>query len=196
MVSIMKILDFGCGRKKYQGSIGIDIASNSTADIKWDLDKFPYPLKTNYFDFIWCHHSLEHVSDIFKTLEELYRVAKPNAIIEVHVPHAIQAGAMAHLDHKRTFKLDTFDIFDPRYMDKAHSNELYSKIKFEVIKKELRYRNCGYSRTDKFGGRKITNWTIRAIDVLSNKFSYSYERVWGFWVGGSEEVIFKLRVIK
>ena len=192
----MKILDFGCGRKKYPGSIGIDIAANSAADVKRDLNKFPYPFKKNAFDFIWCHHSLEHVNDILKTMEELHRISKPGAIIEVHVPHAIQAGAMAHLDHKRTFKLDTFDIFDPQYSEAQHSNELYSHLKFKVIYKRLSYRNCGYSRTDNFKGRWITNWIIHSIDIMSNKFSYSYERFWGYWVGGSEEVIFRLQVVK
>ena len=192
----MKILDFGCGRKKYPGSIGIDMAPNSAADIKCNVDKFPYPMKDNTFDFIWSHHSLEHVTDIFKTLEEIYRIAKPNAIIEVHVPHAIQAGAMAHLDHKRTFKTDTFDIFDPEYSDKAHSNELYSHIRFKVLSRRLSYRNCGYSRTDEFKGRRLSNWIIRALDVLSNKHQYSYERMWGYWVGGSEEIIFRLQVLK
>ena len=70
----MKTLDFGCGRKKYPGSIGIDIAANSAADIKRDLNKFPYPFKKNIFDFIWCHHSLEHVENILKTSGICYKI--------------------------------------------------------------------------------------------------------------------------
>ena len=46
----MKVLDVGCGNCKLKGAIGIDISP--AADIRHDLNKFPYPIKPNSFDKI------------------------------------------------------------------------------------------------------------------------------------------------
>lgn len=77
------ILDVGCGYDKI-GDVGIDIIDN--ADIKWDLNKFPYPLENDSFATILCHHILEHLDNPLKVLKELYRILTPNGKIIIVVP--------------------------------------------------------------------------------------------------------------
>jgi hypothetical protein len=57
----MTTLVLGCGLKKPEGSIGIDINPETTADILYDLNRTPYPLKGNQFERILCHDILEHL---------------------------------------------------------------------------------------------------------------------------------------
>jgi len=40
-----KILDLGCGNRKKEGTIGIDINPNTNADIIHDPNTFPYPFE-------------------------------------------------------------------------------------------------------------------------------------------------------
>ena len=53
----MKILDLGCGNKKYKSKdnvvVGVDNVKLKNVDIAHDLNKFPYPFKKNEFDLIY-----------------------------------------------------------------------------------------------------------------------------------------------
>ena len=82
----MKILDVGCGTNKYPGAIGIDVDPNSAADIVHDLNSFPYPFYDNQFDKIICHNVLEHINDVPRTMEEIWRIGKNEAIVEIIAP--------------------------------------------------------------------------------------------------------------
>jgi len=48
----MKILDLGCGNKKIQGAIGIDINPLSDADVIHDLNVLPYPFNDSRVEII------------------------------------------------------------------------------------------------------------------------------------------------
>src|SRR5687768_7076821 len=52
---LMNTLVLGCGLKKPDGSIGIDRNPGSAADLLYDLNRTPYPLKANQFERIICH---------------------------------------------------------------------------------------------------------------------------------------------
>ena len=80
-------IDLGCGMRKEKGAIGIDINPATKADIIHDLNVFPYPLEDNKFDIIFCYDILEHLADTVRVMEEIYRFAKPNAIVIIKVPH-------------------------------------------------------------------------------------------------------------
>ena len=83
----IKMLDLGCGRRKVRGCIGIDILPDSDADVIHDLNEVPYPFEDNLFDVIYANDCLEHLDDVIKVMEELYRIAKPKAKIFISVPH-------------------------------------------------------------------------------------------------------------
>src|SRR4030042_4279860 len=128
----MKILDVGCGIRKTKGSIGIDKHKLKGVDITHDLDKFPWPFKNNTFNKIICNHIIEHLTNLVKTMEELHRIAKPDAIIEIEVPYYKSELAFADPTHKHFITPTTFYFFT-----EAHENKYYSKARFEIIEQEL-----------------------------------------------------------
>ena len=80
-------LDVGCGIDKVPGAIGIDRIKLPEVDVVHDLNVFPWPFGDNYFDHIVCKHSLSHLNDLVGTIEEIFRISKPDSILEILAPH-------------------------------------------------------------------------------------------------------------
>lgn len=106
----MKV-DLGCGiNKKKEGYIGVDQFEGFGVDIVCDIDK-GISLEDNTVDKLYSSHFLEHVKDFIKTMEEIYRICKPNAEIEIKVPHFSGISGYC-VFHKRFFRYDSFDNLD------------------------------------------------------------------------------------
>ena len=129
-------LDFGSGHKGSRDFNGNrlkgkwETADISGADHNFDFNEFPYPFKDNTFDEIVAMSSINHLDDFFKVMNELYRIAKPNALIKIAGSFWNCCNAFLPT-HKILF---TYAIFD--YLcDSPNSPEMESKIKsnFELI---------------------------------------------------------------
>lgn len=124
-----KILDIGCGGRKFPGAVGIDRVKGAGVDIVWDLDSYPWPLQDNSFDLIILQHSLEHLEDIVKAMEEIYRIGKNGGRVLIQVPFFRNLDAIKDITHKHFFTLDSIDYF----IDGTKSFDYhYSKSKFEI----------------------------------------------------------------
>lgn len=84
-------LNLGCGREYRPGWINVDKDPTVEPDLLFDLDSPVWPFNDNSADFILLKFVLEHVgqsTDVFNNImRELYRVAKPDAVIEIHSRH-------------------------------------------------------------------------------------------------------------
>lgn len=149
-----RILEIGCGNKKIKGAIGIDVRENSLADIHHDLNKFPWPIEDSQFDLIICRHVLEHLPETDKVMEEIYRIAKPNAKFAIEVPHFSYVEAYRHWQHCHFFTAGSFDYFHP-------DNKVY-KCRFEIERKRFFFSDF-FSKT--FG-----------VEFFANRFTRFYER--------------------
>src|SRR3989304_8399998 len=96
------VLDFGSGISTYkpllnEKVISIDFNKKMKPTVAHDLNKFPYPFPKNYFDKIYASHIIEHLKDTVRAMEELYRIAKPNASVIVRVPHFSSKDAWGNI---------------------------------------------------------------------------------------------------
>src|SRR3989338_8777134 len=154
----IKTLHLGCGMFKIPGSIGIDINKNSHADIIHDLNKFPYPLKANTFEEIIAENILEHLDDIPKVMEEIYRIAKNHATFIITTSHFSSVDSFTDPTHKHFFTSRTFDYFIPGTdLYKYH----YSKTSFKKL-------------TVFVGPENPSNLLIRAFLAQVNKYLIFY----------------------
>jgi ADP-heptose:LPS heptosyltransferase len=84
-------LNLGCGREYRPGWINIDKDSAVEPDMVVDLDRVPWPLPDAIADTILLKFVLEHLgqstADFNGVMGELYRIAKPGAVIEIHSRH-------------------------------------------------------------------------------------------------------------
>jgi len=73
----MRLLDIGCGDRKRQGALGLDIQVTKDVDVIADARKLPF--RDEAFDHVYSSHVLEHFShrEVLKVLREWIRVLKP-----------------------------------------------------------------------------------------------------------------------
>jgi len=107
-VNLSKKLNVGCGEDYKSGWINLDSRNNINADIKHDLNKFPYPFKDNSFEEILLKMVLEHVDNPLRVLKEIIRISKKNARIRIIVPHGYSYAQITDIQHKTSFTENSF----------------------------------------------------------------------------------------
>lgn len=91
-----KRLDLGCGQKCRPGFIGLDSREYGQA-LLWDArEGLPFP--DNSIEEIWSSHFIEHLTDaeIVDVFQEMLRICKPTARVELHCPHETTLEAYYH----------------------------------------------------------------------------------------------------
>ncbi len=101
-------LDIACGQNKREGFTGIDIANAHGVDIVHDLTAYPWPIESESVEEAHCSHYVEHVQDLFKFLDELYRVLKPGAKCQIICPYGKSDRAWQDPTHVRPILEATF----------------------------------------------------------------------------------------
>ena len=103
----MKCLNFGAGEDRRYNWDNADLDNHLGANICFDFNVFPYPIKDNTYDYILANHTLEHLRFPEETINELCRVIKPNGILQINVPHMNSEGAfcLGHINfwNERSF---------------------------------------------------------------------------------------------
>ncbi|MFA5292222.1 MAG: class I SAM-dependent methyltransferase [Phycisphaerae bacterium] len=182
--STNKILDLGCGKNKYPGAIGIDFNKNTNADIIHNLDIFPYPFGNNEFDTIVINHSIEHLDDVVRVMEEVHRIAKPDAHVLINAPYFTSVDAFTDPTHKHFFTARSFDYFTGDF----ESFGYYSDVKFRKLKVEIRFWEW-----KRFKWFRLQNWL--GLGLLANKFTKFYE-VFFAHIFPAREIHYELQIIK
>ncbi|MBU0628882.1 MAG: class I SAM-dependent methyltransferase [Nanoarchaeota archaeon] len=131
-IAKIKKLNIGCGNDIKKDYINLDIVNLDGVDVVHDLDKMPYPFKDNTFEEVRAIGIAEHLADLVKSMEELHRICKNGAIIDLDPPYFNSITALADPTHKRFFTLDTFDYFTDK-----HVYNFYTNARFKILKKEL-----------------------------------------------------------
>lgn len=176
----MKILDIGCGRNKQKGAVGIDFHPASKADIKHNLNVFPWPLEDNSIDTVLAYNILEHLDDIPKTMDEIWRISRAGAILEIIVPFASSRWLHADPTHKRGFISSSLDFF---ITGSQYYGKIFTKAKFKRM--EVEYTKD----SDKI------RWSDKLFLRLANKYKNYYETYF-MYIYQIPTIYFKLKVVK
>ena len=96
-------LNFGCGLKIKKDFLNVDMQRGDGIDKSFDFDKYPYPLNDNSFTYVEAVYILEHLNDVIKTVDELWRICKDKAIIKIVVPYYHSHAAYQSINHKHYF---------------------------------------------------------------------------------------------
>ena len=182
-------LDVGCGISKLSGAIGIDMIALPGVDIAHNLEKYPWPFPENNFDHVICRHSLNHLGDLIKAMEELHRICKPGGIVEVLAPHYASDNFNTDPTHRIAMGFRSMNYFCDNVPFKYH---YYSKSRFDLVRRHISFRDNRADFCDQISPNPF-RWI--GFEQLVNKMPRLYERFFVYWLPPSE-LYFKLRVKK
>ena len=193
-----KKLNLCCGFDYKQGWINADhkLAINKK-DVEVDLENLPLPFEDNTFDYIYSSHTLEHINrEIMGVFFELWRILKPNGILEIRVPHFSHTSALASPGHKKVFSIRSFFwIFEKEPFYFPSGSPLLKKPLFKKVEAELLYRRKNNLTNNMHTNNKPYIFVSNIIDYFANLNINFCERVWCYWVGGFTEMKIVLKKI-
>ena len=172
-----RVLDIGCGKNKLPGAIGIDFAANSDADLRHDLNRFPWPCAAESFDVVLMRNVVEHLADIVGLMEEVHRVGRNGSDVLITTPHFSSLYSYEDPTHVRHLAYESMDYF---IEDTRHSN-FYSSKRFRMVKKGV-----------DFGKSFPLSHVARGLFRLSAR---KYEKHFAF-VFPANSLYFHLQVVK
>jgi hypothetical protein len=114
-------LNMGCGHNKRAGFVNVDLSAACNPDMVCDLERFPWPWASDSVDEVVFNHSLEHLGAQPKVflgiMKELYRVARPGAIVWINAPHPRHDNFINDPTHVRAITPPLLTLFDKKRND-------------------------------------------------------------------------------
>ena len=169
------ILNLGCGPKRIEGAVNVDISADVGADLVHDLRRTPWPLPSDAFDEVHAYDVIEHLADAIAAMEEIHRVCKPGARVHITVPHFSSANAFTDLTHQHQFSRFSFD-----YFRSEHTLAFYSRARFEPRRAQIVF---------------YPTLMNKVVHRLANRYSAAYERRWA-WIFPAWFLSFELEAVK
>lgn len=111
----MKI-NIGSGNSKIDGFVTVDYDSSSNPDYCLDIENDYLPFDDNTVEVVVAHHILEHLGEgYFHCLQEIYRVCKHGALIDIRVPHPRHDAFIADPTHRRPITPLGLQLFSKKF---------------------------------------------------------------------------------
>jgi SAM-dependent methyltransferase len=112
-------LNLGCGRSPIPGWINIDSVPLPEVDVVVDLEAGSLPFASDGMIEFSGSHVLEHIRNSLGLMQELHRIAKPNATAVFRVPYASSDDADADPTHVRRYVWGSWGYFSQPYYWRA-----------------------------------------------------------------------------
>lgn len=178
MSALPRILDIGCGRKKYPGSLGLDMSAAGQADVICDWEKI-LPFRDGSFEQVRLVHIIEEVDNIFRVLAEVHRVAKPGAHVTIITPHYTDHASYCSPAHR--WHLSSFSLWF--FSDKPAEYDYYAPANFRERRVHV---------------QMLRLWRLFGIEFMVNHFRW-FRKFWEYYLSfifRGKTVEWDLEVIK
>ena len=158
-------LNLGSGLKRYDGFLNIDDDPLVNPDYLINLEQARFPFPDNSVEEIKAYHVLEHIGDGYIPLiQELYRICKHGALIDIVVPHHNHEVFYGDPTHRRPITVNGMYLFSKKYCDNSRQNHHSTSglaykynVDFEVISFDFDYDEFYLPLINSFNQRKENN---------------------------------------
>jgi ubiquinone/menaquinone biosynthesis C-methylase UbiE len=175
----MKILDIGCGTTKFQGAIGVDCIELPGVDIVANLNIFPWPFEDNSIDRIIFKHSISHFNDIVQIMEEVHRICKPGAVVDILAPHYSSDNYLTDPTHKMSLGYRSMNYFCTNIPNWKYQ---YSKAKFKLVTSHIGFAEYDIDFNVLESRKRISILKLFGFEYFVNKMPRLYEKFFAFIV--------------
>ena len=111
-------LNLGCGHDHMDGYLNVDKEAGCCPDKIQDLENFPWDFRNDSVDYIVLSHVLEHLGSTtdsyLSIMQELYRICKADAKIDVRVPHPRHDDFLTDPTHIRPILPGQFEMYSKK----------------------------------------------------------------------------------
>jgi hypothetical protein len=128
-----RTLNIGCGRKRIDGALNVDISTSVAPDLILDATVRPWPLPDNWFQEVHAYDVVEHIPDVLAFFEELHRVCAHDAVIHITVPHFSSSNAFTDPTHRHYFGVKSFDYFTGEHQHDHYTSVRFRKESVDVV---------------------------------------------------------------
>lgn len=104
-------LNVGCGKNILDDWINVDRTYSPKIDLVCDLENAQIDLPDESVKLFLLSHVLEHIRNSLGLMSELYRLAEPNAVMIIKVPHGFNDEAWEDQTHVRAYFPGSFRYF-------------------------------------------------------------------------------------
>src|SRR5271163_790248 len=168
-------LNLGCGRKHIEGAVNVDLSASIAPDVAYDLNTRPWPFGSDSFEHVYAYDVIEHLDDVIGTMNEIHRVCRNGARVEITVPHFECANAFTDPTHQHAFGYSSF-----HYVTGEHEFSFYTDRVFRRRTSTIIFQPSPMNKV---------------ICRLANRFPQAYEMRWT-WMFPAWFLYFDLEVIK
>ena len=115
-------LNVGCGRTVLNGWVNLDVSPLPGVDLVCDLETLrqtPIPLPDNSVEKFLLSHVIEHVRDALGLMQELWRLAAPDATCVIRTPHGASDDSWEDQTHVRPYFTNSFGYFSQPFYWRA-----------------------------------------------------------------------------
>lgn len=170
-----QVLNLGCGQKRDETAVNLDITSDTNPDVVHDLNELPWPFAADRFRSVKMLDVIEHLDNIVSVMNELHRVCRHGARITITTPHFSSSNSFTdptHRHHLGWFSMD--------YFTGEHEHSYYTQARFRTIQRSLIFKPS------------LLNRIIRR---MASRWPGWYESRWA-WMFPAWFLYFELEVVK
>lgn len=170
----MKI-NIGAGDTKDNDYIRIDYDPLTNPDYVLNLEKDILPFEDSSVEAVIAHHVLEHLGEgFFHCLQELYRVCKNGARINIRVPHPRHDTFLADPTHRRPITVMTMQMFSKKFnelcrLQNAATSRLgdFFNVDFEILNYQY-IPDRGMERTlQHLNNQQLSEYADQHFNIIS-----------------------------
>jgi predicted SAM-dependent methyltransferase len=164
----MKI-NIGAGDVKLEGYVTLDYDSATNPDYVVDVEKDKFPFEDSTVETVVAHHILEHLGEgYFHCLQELYRVCKHGAIIDIRVPHHRHETFAADPTHRRPITVVGLQLFSKKFNRHCKEQQYASSRLGEYFGVDFEVLDYRYIPDDR-ARQKFQSFSPEQIEEYSNE---------------------------
>lgn len=166
----MKI-NIGAGDTKYEDYIRLDYDKQSNPDYVIDLEKDTFPFEDGSVESVIAHHVLEHLGEgFFHCLQEIYRVCKHGAIVDIKVPHPRHESFIADPTHRRPITVMGLQLFSKKFNKLSREQGYTSSRLGDYFNVDFEILNFKYI-PDETAARRYAHLSVDEIQEYADQYN-------------------------